>query len=255
MAEDNRDAFICSKKRLRPASEFSPECMPKPMNGTHGVMPKKINRISSTSKRPSTPKRANKLSAREEMDSVELLACSVPHLPLIKGENLAEYEDFLMSSISYLKPTNIIEKIWLQDIIDYTWEALRLKNMKTSFIQSKMKEAVKWIIYEYVKGAVDLSQAERVAMEWSEGDAAAVEFVEGLIREHGLGESVILAKALKGNLMTIERIDKLIASYNYRRDTALRELEKRRDLLARRARDFADNLVCDPEIIPVATAK
>ncbi len=218
-------------------------------------MPKKINRTSLKPKRPSTPKRANKPSVAKGFDKGELHSCNLPRLPLIKGENLAEYENFQVSSIAYVKPTNIIENIWLQDFIDYTWEAQRVKNLKTSLMQSKMKDAVKRIVYEYVEGAVDLRQAERVAMEWSKGDVAAVEFVDGLITEHGLGESVILAKALEGNLTTIERIDKLIASYTYRRDAALRELEKRRDVLAKRAREVAENLAMDVEVISGSAAE
>jgi hypothetical protein len=57
-----------------------------------------------------------------------------------------------------------------------------------------------------------------------------------------------MALAITIKLGDLERIDKLIASYNTRRDAALRELEKRRDILARRAREFTENTIIDAEV-------
>jgi hypothetical protein len=57
-----------------------------------------------------------------------------------------------------------------------------------------------------------------------------------------------MALAITIKLGDLERIDKLIASYNTRRDAALRELEKRRDILARRAREFTENPIIDAEV-------
>ena len=64
-----------------------------------------------------------------------------------------------------------------------------------------------------------------------------------------------MAKAVENCLPVLERIDKLVNAYDYRRDAALRELEKRRDLLAKRARDFANSMVPDAEVVEVKAAE
>ena len=51
------------------------------------------------------------------------------------------------------------------------------------------------------------------------------------------------------------RIDKLIASYDCRRDAAIRELKKRRDLLAKRAREVADTVITDVAVAEVLAAE
>ena len=60
-----------------------------------------------------------------------------------------------------------------------------------------------------------------------------------------------LAKAVEICLPVLEQIEKLINSYDYRRDAALRELEKRRDLLAKRARDFSNSMIADAKVTEV----
>ena len=53
----------------------------------------------------------------------------------------------------------------------------------------------------------------------------------------------------------LERTDKLIASHDYRRDAAIRELEKRRDILAKRAREFTDAVFTDVDIEELESAE
>ena len=69
-----------------------------------------------------------------------------------------------------------------------------------------------------------------------------MEYVQNFLEIHDLNEGVINARSFQDNIKDLELLDKLIASYDFRRDKAIRELEQRRELLARRAREFADNI-------------
>ena len=60
-----------------------------------------------------------------------------------------------------------------------------------------------------------------------------------LLKANGLNEDAITAEAFRDQYKTLEGIDGLVASYSYRRDAAIRELERRRDGLAKRAREYA----------------
>ena len=87
--------------------------------------------------------------------------------------------------------------------------------------------------------------ASNTALTWSLGEREAVSEVEGVLDANGHGFETITAVALTTNLDTIERIDKLIATYNHRRDSAIRELEKRRDSITKRARQIVDAAAMD----------
>jgi hypothetical protein len=95
--------------------------------------------------------------------------------PILEGEDPAVYAKFLADVSAYVKPTNIIEKFWIRDVVDLTWEIIRLRNFKTSFLN---------------------------------GNA----FLE--------------------NLDIIERIERLIMTYEIRRNAALREIDRHRTHVA-----------------------
>jgi len=45
--------------------------------------------------------------------------------PLIEGENAASYDDLLARISGTLKPADILEEIWVCDVVDLVWEKLR----------------------------------------------------------------------------------------------------------------------------------
>ncbi len=187
-------------------------------------------------------------------DTVDLLPAYVHTLPLIDGEKRSDYEAFHASCLRALQPTDAIETVWLQDFIDNTWEAQRLKKMKFAIIQMGRRDAVRRLIKEYSQGEFSEGESYALALRWSEGNSSATDFVAVLIKKYELGEAAVMVRAMENSLPTLERIEKLIATHNYRRDASLRELEKRRDILAKRAREFVENLVPEAEIIEPAMA-
>jgi hypothetical protein len=71
---------------------------------------------------------------------------------------------------------------------------------------------------------------------YTAGEAAAVTEVEMILRRLGLDIDTLMAQALAEKLDDLERIDRLIAGADARRNRAFNELERRRDSLARRLR-------------------
>jgi hypothetical protein len=52
--------------------------------------------------------------------------------PLIEGEDTRAYDELLTQISTAVKPANIPEDIWVQDIVDLVWEALRLRRLKAN---------------------------------------------------------------------------------------------------------------------------
>ena len=159
--------------------------------------------------------------------------------PLLDGEDEAEYTGFVEQCITAIKPQDAIERVWLLDFIDNTWDVRRLRRIKVSLVQAARKSAVKSLIGQYTKYALYSPEAHRIVDNWSEGEAEYLDYVRGVLETNGLSEDAIVAEAFRDQFKVLERIDGLIASYSYRRDAAIRELERRRDSLAKRAREFA----------------
>jgi hypothetical protein len=50
--------------------------------------------------------------------------------PLIEGEDAGAYDELLVRISSAVRPADIFEEIWVRDVVDLVWEALRLRRLK-----------------------------------------------------------------------------------------------------------------------------
>ena len=54
--------------------------------------------------------------------------------PVLPGEDASAYEALLACVSADVKPADIIEKIWVRDIVDHTWDIFRLRRIKVSLV-------------------------------------------------------------------------------------------------------------------------
>jgi hypothetical protein len=62
--------------------------------------------------------------------------------PLLKGEDPAVYNDLLARITGALKPADIVEEIWVREIVDLTWEAQRWRRLRDAFIESELPKVL-----------------------------------------------------------------------------------------------------------------
>src|SRR5262245_29334768 len=68
--------------------------------------------------------------------------CTVSHdacrilgeVPAIPGESAASYDELLTRMTETLKPGDLIEEVWVRDIVDMTWDILRLRRLKAGLL-------------------------------------------------------------------------------------------------------------------------
>jgi len=58
-------------------------------------------------------------------------------LPLLPGEDRAEYERLRAAVIAMMKPADFMEKIWTNDVIYLEWEILRFRRAKANYIKHR----------------------------------------------------------------------------------------------------------------------
>lgn len=164
---------------------------------------------------------------------------SLVDIPLIEGEDAGDLEQFRTSAIDAIKPRDAIEAIWLQDFICYAWESMRLRRQKSENIINTRAQVLYNRLLHYSGRGFDRDYADHLTRKWAAGDITAKEEVKPFLEQHSFSESFITAKTFELSLEDIAKFDKLISHYDQRRDSAIKELEKRRDILARRAYIFA----------------
>jgi hypothetical protein len=76
---------------------------------------------------------AKKLAASSSSKARGLRLFGPP--PLLAGEDAAGYDELLARISSAVKPSDVIEEIWVRDIVDLSWEVFRWHRLKKEVLE------------------------------------------------------------------------------------------------------------------------
>jgi hypothetical protein len=124
-------------------------------------------------------------------------------LPLLPGEDRAGYERLRAAIIAAMKPADIMEKIWTNDVIYLECEIVFFRRAKANFIK-------------------DLSTGDLVLNKLNE--------------LMGQDPHASIASMVAGNIGTLEQLDAIIAKLELRRNNAYHESAQHRARLGERLR-------------------
>ena len=144
--------------------------------------------------------------------------------PLIAGENAAAYDDLVARVRGALQPRDILEDIWVRDVVDLAWEVLRLRRLKAQLMRVAARHGMSDVL-----GDLPVDDPCEVADQWHAGDAEAAAEVSQALAAAGLTIDAVMAQTLTERIGDIER---MMTATEARRDTILRELDRRRAGLA-----------------------
>jgi hypothetical protein len=151
--------------------------------------------------------------------------------PLFEGEDAAGYDELLARVSGAIKPADIIEEIWIRDIVALTWEALRLRRVRAALLTAKRHVGVKQLLRPlYGTEVYDLSE------QWARREGEAVAAVDRHLATAGLTMDAVMAETMSAEIELVEKMDRMIASAEIRRNATLREIERRRSDFAARLR-------------------
>lgn len=152
--------------------------------------------------------------------------------PLFEGEDSAGYDDLLARVSGAIKPADIIEEIWIRDIVALTWEALRLRRARAALLAANRYAGVKHVLMPLCgTKAYDLSE------QWARREGEAIAAVDRHLATAGLTMDAVMAETMSVEIALVEKMDRMIASAEIRRNATLREIERRRSGLAARLRE------------------
>jgi hypothetical protein len=124
-------------------------------------------------------------------------------------------------------PADVLDKILLRDHVDHTMEVPRLRRVTVNLIKANLYKG----LAETLAPIVGRSQADTLAEQWAAQKPDVDEQVNKILATAGLSMDSVLAQTFCIKLNEIERIERLIALAETRRNAALREIERRRQTL------------------------
>jgi hypothetical protein len=152
--------------------------------------------------------------------------------PLFDGEDSAGYDELLARVSGAIKPADIIEEIWIRDIVGLTWETLRLRRARAALLAATRYVGVKRVLMPLCgTKAYDLSE------RWARREDEAVAAVDRHLVTAGLTMDAVMAQTMSAEIELVEKMDRMIASAEIRRNATLREIERHRSALAARLRE------------------
>ena len=164
--------------------------------------------------------------------------------PLLPGEKQADYAAIAARFVAASKPQDTIEEFLVRDVIDLTWEIFRLRRVKFGILKSSMGDGLRTILNSLGHGAgpMWLDTGDPLSQKWAAGDRNAQKEVEQLLKTAGLGIEEVTAKTLETKLDAFERLDRMLASAEARRNNALREIDRHRETLGAATRQSIEDI-------------
>jgi hypothetical protein len=158
--------------------------------------------------------------------------------PLIAGEDLAQYEAMRDQISAAVGPLDFLEEIWVNDVVSLVWETRRLRRLGAALLPAAAPEGVHHIL----KWLLDPFTGQKVAIDWASRKPRAVATVDAALAAAGLTMDAVMAQTLALKIDEIDRIGRMIAGAEARRNIALREIDKHRATLGAALRQAADEV-------------
>ncbi len=163
--------------------------------------------------------------------------------PLLPGEADADYIGVAKRIVDAAPPTDAIEEFLTRDVIDLTWEILRLRRMKAGLLRVSNSSGVKRFLDTVGYDEREGFGSQKILVEnWAAGDKGAQDEVAATLRKAQLTFEDVMAQTLAIKIDAFERIDRMLSSSEARRNNALREIERHREALGAATRRATDEI-------------
>jgi hypothetical protein len=152
------------------------------------------------------------------------------HWPLFAGEDAAAYDSLLGRVSDVVKPADVLEEIWLRDLVELSWEVTRLRRTKAEFVNSSAHRGLRKLL----DGLLGWREGQNLTAQWAAHDPEARKLVASSLAAAGMSMNTVMAQTLAATLGEVERFERLTAAAELRRNAMLREIADYRSVFAAR---------------------
>lgn len=161
--------------------------------------------------------------------------------PILPGEDAHAYEELATRVCRAVKPTSIIEEMWIRDIAHLTWEVARLRKIVARLISDKVPDLLETLLEPEMRNHSDVA-ARKLVRKWMAGDARAKARVDKLLTQTNSTIDSVYGRVLTKDLDYIERIDQMVATLERRRNSVFHEIDRHRATFSRASRDNVEQI-------------
>ena len=149
--------------------------------------------------------------------------------PVLSYEKRKDYETLLGAIAECVKPTDVIEWLWLKDVVDHTWEIRRLRRLKQQLIEIGSPQP---------KGPDRFAHLVSV---YKDENKPPPEQPKKPRRKPASTKDVV--EAFRQAIDHYHAVDRLLISAEDRRNAVLKEIDRRREGLAQCSRRASDDVI------------
>jgi hypothetical protein len=163
--------------------------------------------------------------------------------PILKTEDDEIYWKCMEQFIKCVKPQDVIEWLWVKNIVDLSWEILRFMRLKIDLVEidrENQNARIEWEREHADEPYLDLLSNTLFSGARTSPTPAEIEARKN---KPFLDTEADSAALLFRHIEEYELIEKLLTSAELRRDRILREIELRRDHMGRRLRAASDEML------------
>jgi hypothetical protein len=150
---------------------------------------------------------------------------------LISSESTQEYDELWQLFRAALEPRGFIDEVLIRNVTDLEWEARRARRMKASLYKCSRDLAISVFLE---KLEVDPVQRRSLIAGWLNKDPLQKSRVDSMLRAAGFGEDEVLAQTMLERLDALEKVERMIAQAELRRNANIKTLEHHRASWAER---------------------
>lgn len=152
------------------------------------------------------------------------LAGNIAAPALVEGEDVQAYNALLDEIIIAVKPQDVFEEIFVRDFVDLQWELMRWRRSNAVLMNSDLYLTVR----EVLTPIVGIAEAIGLADQCGKRDAEALKKVREVLDAAGMSAEVLSARSLARRIEHVESLDRMAATAEMRRRSALQELRTHR---------------------------
>ena len=181
-----------------------------------------------------------KLTKSSTHDALETFSALVGPPPLLEGEDAAAYNELLARITAAVKPADILEEIWVSDVVNLSWDVTRWRRLQQHLITASTHLGVQAVIAPMRH---EIGESLWLAEGWATGSAESINKVKEFLASANLSIDAVMALTLAAKITEIERIDRLAMNAETRRNAALHEIERHRTTFGQALRSATDEVV------------
>ena len=171
----------------------------------------------------------------------------LPSPPLLIGESPDQFQALQEQFELEIRPRDIVEKLFVSDMVCHTWEIIRLRRCMATIINSEFVPSLEKLLERVGErtGADPLAMLDEVrelASTWLI-DRKAKARAKAMLAEFQLEETSIEAESIRRLAPELEMLDRMLASAESRRNRSLRWILQYRESLARQLEKASNEMI------------